>query len=290
MHIKLEMLRTFCVVADRGTLSGAAKVLRRTPSAVSMVLSQLEEEIGAPLFETDRKSRLTPLGLLVLEESQRATDVFDKSLEAIGRHAISLVGTVRIAAVPSAAVALLPEVVNRFRASHPDVRIEISDVDSAAVRRRILRDEADIGILSAQPGDPQEGEQIFSDDLGIVCAAGGPVHSAHLQSEGKSDWSLLRHEPLVANPLCRLVDAPVVRELLATSTLEARNTTAILSFVRRGLGASILPFDAVRDQPDGVEFFVPSDPLTRRELRKIKQNKERMSAPVAAFWALLKTS
>lgn len=80
---------------------------------------------------------------------------------------------------------------------------------------------------------------------------------------------------------------PLVQELLASSTLEARNTTAILSFVRRNLGASILPFDAVRDQPDGVEFFVPSDPLTRRELRKIKQNKDRLSAPVTEFWSLL---
>nr|WP_051372193.1 LysR family transcriptional regulator [Sedimentitalea nanhaiensis] len=281
------MLRTFCVVAERGTLSGAAKILRRTPSAISMVLAQLEEHIGAPLFETDRKSRLTPLGLLVLEESQRATDVFDTSVEAIRRHAVSLVGIVRIAAVPSATIALLPEVIKLFRSTHPNVRIEISDVDSAAVRRRIQRDEADIGILSAQPGDALEGEQILCDDLGIVCSEGGPVHMAHLENKGQSDWSLLRHEPLVANPLCRLVNDPSVQELLASSTLEARNTTAILSFVRRNLGASILPYDAVRDQPDRVEFFVPTNPVTRRELRKIKQNKDRMSAPVAVFWSLL---
>ncbi|SFU15903.1 LysR family transcriptional regulator [Sedimentitalea nanhaiensis] len=287
MTVKLEMLRTFCVVAERGTLSGAAKILRRTPSAISMVLAQLEEHIGAPLFETDRKSRLTPLGLLVLEESQRATDVFDTSVEAIRRHAVSLVGIVRIAAVPSATIALLPEVIKLFRSTHPNVRIEISDVDSAAVRRRIQRDEADIGILSAQPGDALEGEQILCDDLGIVCSEGGPVHMAHLENKGQSDWSLLRHEPLVANPLCRLVNDPSVQELLASSTLEARNTTAILSFVRRNLGASILPYDAVRDQPDRVEFFVPTNPVTRRELRKIKQNKDRMSAPVAVFWSLL---
>lgn len=287
MSIKLEMLRTFCIVAERGTLSGAAKVMRRTPSAISMVLGQLEEHIGAPLFETDRKSRLTPLGLLVLEESQRATDVFETSVQAIRRHAVSMVGIVRIAAVPSATITLLPDVIRVFRSTHPNVRIDISDVDSAAVRRRIQRDEADIGILSAQPEDPLEGEQILCDDLGIVCSEGGPVHLAHLESEGRSDWNLLRHETLIANPLCRLVNDPSVQELLASSTLEARNTTAILSFVRRKMGASILPFDAVRDQPDGVEFFVPSNPVTRRELRKIKQNKDHLSAPVVEFWSLL---
>ena len=287
MSIKLEMLRTFSVVAQKGTLSGAARVLGRTPSAVSMVLTQLEDHVGAPLFETDRKSRLTPLGQLILEESQRATDVFDKSIDAIRRHAISSVGIVRIAAVPSATVALLPKVIDRYRTTHPDVRIEISDVDTAAVRRRVQRDEADIGILSARPGDPPEGEAILRDDLGIVCVEGGPVHRAHLAAEGRSDWNLLTHEPLIANPLCNLVDDPLVRTLLDGSRLEARNTTAILSFVRRGLGASILPFDAVRSQPAGVEFFVPSTRLSQRELRKIRQDKDRTGPLIMDFWSLL---
>jgi len=288
MTIKLEMLRVFRVVAEKGTLAAAARVLGRTPSAVSMMLAQLEENVGAPLFETDRKSRLTPLGLLVLDESRRATDVFDKSAEAIRRHAISTAGIVRITAVPSATVLLLPAVIENFRLSYPEVRIEISDADSVAVRRRIERDEADIGILSAPQGDTSEGELIVCDDLGIVCAEGGAVHQAHLATGGQSDWSLLAHEPLIANPLCYLVDDPRVRDLMARSTLEARNTTAILSFVRRGLGVSILPFDAVRSQPDGVEFFVPSQRVSRRELRKIKQENEYTSAPVAAFWALLR--
>ncbi|WP_187429299.1 HTH-type transcriptional regulator CynR [Roseobacter fucihabitans] len=287
MSIKLEMLRTFSVAAQQGTLAGAAAVLGRTPSAVSMMLSQLEDDIGAPLFATDRKSRLTPLGHLVLEESLRATDVFDKSVDAIRRHVMSTAGIVRIAAVPSATVAIIPDVIAAFRVDHPDVRIEISDVDTAAVRRRIQRDEADIGILSAAPGHLLEGELIRSDDLGIVCAEGGPIHAAHLESVGTSDWALLRLEPLISNPLCELVDDTVVNDLLLASTLEARNTTAILSFVRRGFGASILPFDAVRNQPDGVEFFVPSRSIQQRELRKIKQDKELVRGPVFRFWSLL---
>ena len=101
MSIKLEMLRTFRIVAEQGSLTAASSLLARTPSAVSMTLAQLEDHIGAPLFETDRKNRLTPLGQLVLEESSRATDAFARSVEAIGRHAISTAGTV---ACPLAAI------------------------------------------------------------------------------------------------------------------------------------------------------------------------------------------
>lgn len=287
MSMKLEMLRVFRTVAETGTLAAAARELNRTPSAISMTLAQLADEIGAPLFETDRKNRLTPLGQLVLEESCRATDVFDKSAQAIRRHAISTGGILRIAAVPSATVALLPDVIEVFRKSHPDVRIEISDVDTPAVRRRVQRDEADIGIVSARPGETSEGDLILCDDLGIVCAEGGPLHTAHLSAGGPSDWNLLSLEPLIANPLCRLVDHPLVDTLMASSTLEARNTTAILSFVRRGFGASILPFEAVKSQPDGVEFFAPSSPISRRELRKIRQGSDCQSVAIETFWSLL---
>ncbi|MEH6646846.1 LysR family transcriptional regulator [Sulfitobacter sp.] len=287
MSLKLEMLRVFRTVAETGTLAAAAIELSRTPSAISMTLTQLADDIGGPLFETDRKSRLTPLGQLVLEESHRAIDAFDKSTQAIRRHAISTTGIVRIAAVPSATVSLLPDVIEVFRKTHPDVRIEISDVDTPAVRRRFQRDEADIGIVSARPGETSEGDLILCDDLGIVCAEGGPIHTAHLAAGGSSDWSLLAHEPIIANPLCRLVNDPLVETLMANSTLEARNTTAILSFVRRGFGVSILPFDAVRSQPDGIEFFVPSNPICRRELRKIRPDNDFQSDAIEAFWRLL---
>jgi DNA-binding transcriptional LysR family regulator len=287
MSIKLEMLRVFRKVAETGTLAAAARELNRTPSAISMTLAQLSDDIGAPLFETDRKNRLTPLGQLVLEESRRATDIFDKSAQAIRRHAVSTAGIVRIAVVPSATVSLLPDVIEVFRKAHPDVRIEISDVDTPAVRRRVQRDEADIGIVSARPDETSEGELILCDDLGIVCAEGGPIHAAHLSTGGHSNWNLLAHEPLIANPLCRLVDDPLIETLMASSTLEARNTTAILSFVRRGFGASILPFEAIKSQPDGVEFFVPSSPISRRELRKIRQADDYQSNAIEAFWSLL---
>lgn len=287
MSIKLEMMRVFLETAQQGTLAGAAARLRRTPSAVSMTLGQLETEIGAPLFQTDRKSRLTPLGHLVLEESQRATEAFDRSVDAIRRHAMSTAGIVRIAAVPSATVTLLPDAIEGFRAQFPQVRIEISDVDSATVRRRIGRDEADIGIVSALPGDPPEGVRIQTDDLGIVCAEGGPVHVAHLKTSGKSDWGLLGLEPLITNPLCALVDDPAIAGLCLSSTLEARNTTAILSFVRRGFGASILPYEAVRNQPDGVEFFVPAAAICQRQLRGIRSQNSPLSGPARAFLSLL---
>ena len=56
------MLRCFATVARSGNLADAGDKLGRTPSAVSMMLKQFEEHLGAPLFESERKSKLTALG------------------------------------------------------------------------------------------------------------------------------------------------------------------------------------------------------------------------------------
>ncbi|MCB2093964.1 MAG: LysR family transcriptional regulator [Rhodobacteraceae bacterium] len=276
MMLKLEMMRCFRAVAFEGTLAGAAAVLGRTPSAISMMLKQFEEHLGAPLFETDRKNRLTPLGLRVLEEATRATDVFDRAAEAIRRHAHSTAGTVRIASVPSAATSILPDAIRSFRHMRPEIRLEVSDVDSAAVINHLQFDMADIGIASGQSGPDIEAEALASDRLGIVCRQDSPI----MTSGQAVNWEMLDLEPFVANPLCTLVDHPTVQHLVATSLLSARNTTTLLSFVRNGFGATILPRRVLLGEATDLAFLSPQAPVVERQL-KLLTSRQRHPSPAA---------
>lgn len=287
MAIKLEMLRVFRTVAEKGALSQAASVLGRTSSAVSMMLSQLEENLGAPLFEGDRKNQLTRLGELVLAEAIRATDVFESSADAIRRLTTSIAGTVRIAAVPSVTATLLPRALAAFRLTHPDVRLEISDLDSASVRRRVRLDEADIGIMTRRVDDAAEGVSIMHDRLGIAFNHDGAVARA-VANGAPVDWELLRLEPLIANPLCDLVPHPVVAELMKSCNLEARNTTALIAFVREGLGATILPDSLLLDR-EGIGYVGPATPEACRELRMISTPERRLNPAAEELWKMLST-
>lgn len=279
--MKLEMLRIFRVTAEQGSLSRAAEALGRTPSAVSMMLLQLEDDIGGALFEGGRKNRLTPLGLLVLEESRRASEAYDRSVKAIRRYATSTAGSVRIAAVPSATISLLPPVILRFRRERPDVRLEINDGDSAAVRRRLEFDEADIGIVSAAPDDAGEGTLIERTPLGIVCRSDGSI--ARAAAAGEASWSLLGREPMIVNPLCSLVKSPIVEQHVLAASLESRNTTSLLAFVQAGLGATILPQSAMRATGENLTFVQPTDPAAFRHLLKICQSTRPSTPVVEAF-------
>ena len=65
------------MIATHGSLAEAADALGRTPSAVSMMLKQFEDHVGSALFETARKSRLTPIGELILTEASREVAHFE---------------------------------------------------------------------------------------------------------------------------------------------------------------------------------------------------------------------
>ena len=281
MALKLEMLRVFQTVAEKGSLSLAAAKLGRTPSAISMMLSQLEDDIGDRLFETDRKNKLTPLGALVLAESRRANEAFVRSTEAIRRHAMSTAGLIRIAAVPSATVTLLPNVVTSFRKHRPDVRLEISDVDTASVVRRVQLDEADIGIISSETDTGHDGEIILTDELGIVCHKESAISAAW--AEGRQTWDVLSLEPFISNPLCSIVKAPEVQAILLECNLEAKNTTALLAFVRNRIGATILPKSAMITEPD-LMFLCPANDQAKRHLIKIHAPDRQMSPVARQFW------
>jgi DNA-binding transcriptional LysR family regulator len=287
MTIRLEMLRCFQAVARQGTLAGAAGVLGRTPSAVSMMLAQFQQTLGADLFESDRKNRLTPLGLRVLEEADRALGAFDRSVQAMGRHAQSTAGTVRLAVVPSVTVALLPRAIAAFRAVAPEVRLEISDSDTVAVIRHLQFDEADLGVVSGPVGQQGPGlaaEVLRIDPLGIVCRRDGAVMAAGRDA----GWGALRCEALIANPLCTAIDHPELRALLAASVLSARNTSTLLALLRRGLGATVLPRDAVPANDPDLAFWCPQDLPATRDLLMVRSEARALSPAAEAFAAILR--
>src|SRR5689334_2705408 len=101
-------MRSFVAVVEAGGVRAAAVQIGRTSSAVSMTLKQLENDIGAPLLEGERKSNLTDVGRAVLEEARAVIAHYDRACAAITTFAGDFVGRCDIASVPSVAVTLLP--------------------------------------------------------------------------------------------------------------------------------------------------------------------------------------
>jgi DNA-binding transcriptional LysR family regulator len=267
MAIKIEMLKCFTMVAKHGSLSDAAEVLSRTPSAVSMMLKQFEDHIGAPLFETARKSRLTPLGELIYEEARREVTHFEKAVTVIEGLSRSELGYLRLAVTPSIATAILPPVIFRFAKMFPKVQIDIRDMDSATIARELIRERADVGIGTLGAIDGMTRRELFSDAFGVVCRNDHPL----AQNWAQLSWRDMGEHVLIANRLCDFITDPDFAPILAKSRLMVPNTASLLGLVREGVGITVLPRLAVKGIDDDIAFLPLADVTARRSVQMVSQ-------------------
>lgn len=274
-RIKLESLRVFQVVADAQGLAEAAKVLSRTPAALSMTLRQLEDAFGARLFETERKSRLTPFGRFVLSQARRSVGTHERVVDEIARFARGEAGTLRLAAVPSVASRLLPPVIARLHACRGDLRVELRDIDSRAVVHSVLTGEVDVGLASA-PIEPMPliATPLLEDPFHVVCRRDDPLAT----SRAPLRWSDLRGRPFLANGLCDALDVSEARALVERARLRLRNVSSLFAFIEAGQGITVLPALAVPETERLTSRPLPPPAPTRT--LSILQRTDETPAPV----------
>ncbi|WP_165814519.1 LysR family transcriptional regulator [Pararhodobacter oceanensis] len=279
MAIKIEMLRCFQAVVDHGRLSDAAAALGRTPSAVSMTLKQLEDHIGAPLFETSRKSRLSTLGEQVYQEALLALAHFERSLATIDSLSRSQAGYVRLAVTPSVAAMILPPIIQAFLADHPGVRIEMHDMTSAAVQRDLQNERADIGLASIPPTEGLARKPLFRDPFGVVCRADTPLARAGLPLT----WEAIAREEFITNGLCAQITDPQFQPVLLGARLEVPNTASLLALIRAGVGVTVLPRLAVPEDIADLVFLPLPDATIQREVWMVTSDRIRPTPVVRDF-------
>ncbi|WP_297767459.1 LysR family transcriptional regulator [uncultured Roseovarius sp.] len=278
--IRTEALRAFVTVSEHGNIRDAAEILCRTQSAVSMTLKQLEAELGGPLFESDRKNKMTDLGAFVLEMVGPLLRDHDRAIDLITGYARGYSGNLRIAAVPSVAALILPEMLKEFVQDRPDAEIDLFDTDSASVRRMLVRGHADLGIASpATEPDGLRAIPLFTDPLVFVCRADHPL----AQEKTPLEWHHLNGVRLILNETLRGLESPEFRALSDAARLSVRNLTSLLAMVQADAGESILPGLATRALPEGVVTRPLADPACIRSVSLLSRDGRTHSPIAAAF-------
>ena len=279
MNIKPENLRTFVTVADCGNLHEASEILGRTPSAISMSLKQLSEQLGADLFETDRKSNLTPTGQFVLEESRRALSSFDESVRTIQRYTQGEMGVVRVATVPSVASHLLPDVVSRFQKKAPKVRLELRDTDSVMVAAAVQNGSVDCGVASLSFASHDLHHQLLLEEpFGLVCRPDHPL----AKSKQPLKWQALEDVTFISNGLCEQIRDEQFVRINSNTAIQVHNIVTLLGFIQQGMGVTLLPRLAVPDEGD-LCFLPLADKSAVRRLYFLESKHHRISPAGVVF-------
>src|SRR5688500_7745734 len=126
MAISPAQIRLVQHIAREGTLTGAARTLRLTQSALSHQLTKLERQLRTPLFvRTGKKMIPTEAGRVILERGQAILDATSALDEELGGIARGRRGTIRITASCYTCYHWLPEVLPQFREARPDVDVAL---------------------------------------------------------------------------------------------------------------------------------------------------------------------
>jgi LysR family carnitine catabolism transcriptional activator len=277
--IKLEYMRQFLAVSKYNSLSEAAKVLHRSPSAVSLTLKLIEEQTGQQLFEGERKQILTPFGEFFHECSMRAVTEHEKSIDDISRYASGESGHVRLATVPSVATHLIPLVITELYRSRPNIQVDLRDIDSYSVARTVTEGSSDFGIASLSPRSVNLKSELLTEEP-FVCL----IPKGHALENIETPLTLdeLASFPFIANDLLNLSNNPDVQKLVAGAHLKIRNVSSLLAFVEAGFGITLLPRMA---SSLGVNLIVKplQDTSLKRQLYLLQSTNRSLSSAANAF-------
>lgn len=277
--IKLSHMRQFLAVCQHSSLAEAARALHRTPSAVSMTLKQIEEELGQPLFEGERKQQLTPMGEYTRDCAARALTEHQKAVEAIEQFAKGASGRVKVSAVPSVATHLLPLAMVELYKGMPDVEVDLRDIDSSAVARTVSEGASDFGIASLSARSTElKTELLMTEPFMCICQKEHPL----ARKRKALSWEDIAKYPLIANGLIDQIESRKAQALGTSALLRMRNVSSLMAFVRNGFGITLLPRMAALLAPDLCAKPL-QDKTAMRELYLLQQTDRSLSPASAAL-------
>ncbi|MEV6498476.1 LysR family transcriptional regulator [Streptomyces prunicolor] len=257
-----QELRTLVAVADEGGFSAAGARLGSTQSAVSHAVRGIERKLGVVLFERGRYgARPTPAGARAVAHARRVLRMLEVMVaETRAVQAAVVAGPLRIAAFRSAALHLLPPVLERLAVSHPGIEPTVRVVREIGpgTAGEVTEGRADLGIATVGTGQPVPpglvGDVLLEEPYALVHPVGHPAP----RSLPLVDWA--------ENCSSYTRAWWAAQDWIPAATVRAEDDGAVLSMVGSGFGMAIMPRLSLTGAPPSVEV---TDLGARRPTRKV---------------------
>lgn len=251
MAFDLAQLRAFRTVAETSSFTRAAARLYITQSAVSHQIKALEDELGEALFIRTRHGvRLAEAGQAVLEHVDRIFEEVEALRRRLGHDEDQPVGRVRAAAATQALVHLFAPHFRAFMEAYPRVEVVFrSTVSTDKTVADILAGVADVGFASKPVYSATlQVTELFEDELLLVVSATHRLARATVATvkDIRTERLILfeRGASIRRASDQFFADAGIKPDL----ALESNDTDFIKLMVQNGVGISLLPSWAIREE------------------------------------------
>ncbi|HET8745088.1 MAG TPA: LysR substrate-binding domain-containing protein [Ramlibacter sp.] len=249
-RLDLLTLRVVVAVAESGSISAGSDRLQLAVAAASARISSLEAALGVRIFErSPRGVELTPAGHMLVQRGRELLGDADQLATDLRHWSLGLAGHVRMLANASSLLELLPPRLEAFMREHPRIHVEIEERVSPEILVALVDGRADIGVVDADARTPGlEFLPSFQDDLGVVLPRAHPLageRELRLQQLLAENFIVLAGANTI---LTRLFNAAAMLGQPINVRMQMRSFDAACRMVAAGLGAAVLPMQAIAPQ------------------------------------------
>ena len=285
--MEIRNLKTFLKVASTRNFTHAAKDLGYSQSNVSAQVAQLENEIGAPLFNRiGRQISLTQFGEQLLPYAQEICSAASK-IDNLSRSEASLRGTVRAGLTDSISELYLEDAFLAFHHRFPQVQLEIMLDTTEKLLDRLRKGDLDTACLITDPLSPAEWMVWKEYQTPIIAAVNPSLPAAGKKSIRMAELTELKLVLMETNaPYSRQFELELARQHLdCKPVFRLQSTRTAIHIVEREEFAAVVPHYAVKDARDNgrISCLTISDWQHQQMIQSVLHRNKELTPQITGF-------
>jgi LysR family transcriptional activator of glutamate synthase operon len=243
MNVDTDSLRWFQQVADGTTVTEVSELEAVTQSGVSRALARLEAQVGTPLLRrSGRTLRMTQAGSVFKRHVDALLHQLDDGIAAVNELIEPDTGSVALAFQHSLGTWLVPDLVRSFRAAHPHVRFQLTQVRDELESAALDGGQADLEIGTRRRRDPAvHTRRVAVEPLRLALPRDHELaqqQRVHLADVSEEPFVSLRPTSALRKLTDELCDRAGFRPDVV---FEGDDLSTVRGFVAAGLGVAIVP-------------------------------------------------
>ncbi len=283
----LRHINYFLAVAKHQSFTRAAASLYVSQPALSQQIKQLEETLGAPLFDRSGRSvKLTDAGEVYARYAHKALQDLDEGRRAIHDVQNLSRGALRIAMTPTFTTYLIGPLVKAFHNSHPNITVSVQEMSQEHMEKQLLDDKFDVGIAFAEVHSTEiESQILMVETLALVVNKNHPLakyQAIDLQTLNAQSLVLLSHEFVTREQIQRYCHQ---HNIQPTVLMEANSLSAVIEIVRHTQLTTLLPSNIASERDELIAIAL-TPTLLKRTAVLLQRKDAYQTAAAEAFIGL----
>lgn len=287
MTVTLRQLRAFAAVADTGSFTAAARELSLTQSALSVLVRELESELGVRLFDRHTRGvQMSEAGRDFLPRVRRLLADLGDAVSSVAELGARRKGVLRLIAPQLIASVVLPRVIAAYRERYPGIDVRLTDTLPENLLDGVSRGTVDLAFgHEIAHDDSVRGAVFLRDPFWLVCRPDHPLaHRRKVRWADVAAWPFIGPTRDFHQRLLPELDAKTRERMNVAAPQEVSYLTTALGLVHAGLGVTAGPsYAAGLVRAWGLRMIELGAPVFQRQVSVYHATRREPTPAAAAF-------